>query len=180
MAYEIIEQTENSRTYKNQFVNETYKLDFLKVCEFGNFYIFENPLNMPKARLSAFNQIIERESYGVAKPELISKINNVIHLIETKPQAFVEQSYHELQQLSTLVKDSWDYAYTSQLITALLIVDENEDIGGFDLTKAAEKVKIWMQDPELFDFFLQCATQKCNIYSSFLKLSSQMYLETVS
>lgn len=143
-------------------------------AELGNFYAFDNIMQMPYQRKYIFDLAQTMEKIGMDKEELQVKISSILDLCREKKQGWELDVYATAQHIEATLKNAWDYQKTAMLICAMVIIQEDENIGLFDQGEAEVKIKTWSKDKNMLGFFLSIVNRKCSILTGFLDKSTPM------
>jgi hypothetical protein len=143
--------------------------------ELGNFYAFDNIMQMPYQRKYIFDLAQTMEKIGMDKDELKDKVENIMNLCKEKKQGWELDVYATAQHIDATLKNAWDYQKTAMLICAMVVIQEGENIGMFDQGEAEAKIKSWSKDKSMLGFFLSIVNQRCSILTGFLDRSTPMF-----
>lgn len=176
MAWILKNKTEYSITHINTLTNEEVKSSMIyNHKELGVFYIFDSLLTMPYQRKYVFSLIQEMEKLGIDKRELQQKLGNIMDLCRDKPNGFEMDIYSIASGVSNFMKDIWDYRKSALMVTSLMVFQENENIGQFEQSISEQKISTWSKDPDMLDFFLNKALERCNQVSNIYTNLTQKY-----
>jgi hypothetical protein len=162
----------------NESTKELTKMKLIRNnSELGNFYSFNSILSMPYQRKVMFDMIQQYNTLGIDKEELIKENKEILAMLEKREQGYDMKIYSKIATITNTAKSFWDYQKSSMLITALLIIPENqlELIGIFDQEKAEENIKLWSRDSEMLGFFLNVAQQKCNNLTNKFEIDTKIF-----
>jgi hypothetical protein len=132
---------------------------------------------MPYQRKVMFDMIQQYNTLGIDKEELIKENKEILAMLEKREQGYEMKIYSKIATITNTAKSFWDYQKSSMLITALLIIPENqlELIGIFDQEKAEANIKEWAKDSEMLGFFLNVAQQKCNNLTNKFEIDTKIF-----
>lgn len=162
----------------NESTKELTKMKLIRNnSELGNFYSFNSILSMPYQRKVMFDMIQQYNTLGIDKEELIKENKEILAMLEKREQGYEMKIYSKIATITNTAKSFWDYQKSSMLITALLIIPEDqlELIGVFDQEKAEENIKLWSRDSETLGFFLNVAQQKCNNLTNKFEIDTKIF-----
>lgn len=182
MAYTIHKKTGSEVWMLNETTKELTKMKLIrKHSELGNFYCFNSILSMPYQRKVMFDMIQQYNTLGIDKEELIKENKEILEMLEKREQGYEMKIYSKIATITNTAKTFWDYQKSSMLISALLIIPENqlELIGVFDQEKAEENIKLWSKDSEMLGFFLNVAQQKCNNLTNKFEIDTSIFTESL-
>lgn len=145
--------------------------------ELGRFFMFDSIMTMPFQRKYVFDLIQQNERIGIEKKELLTHLESVKEFINAgKPN----EAFGTVMYIESKLKDGWDYQKSSLLICALLVVQEDENINGFNQSDAEEKINKWAVDLTMLSFFLNFAQLRINSLMNFVNRSSSTFSAVVS
>ncbi len=176
--YTIHKKTGSEVWMLNESTKELTKMKLIRNnSELGNFYSFNSILSMPYQRKVMFDMIQQYNTLGIDKEELIKENKEILAMLEKREQGYDMKIYSKIATITNTAKSFWDYQKSSMLITALLIIPENqlELIGIFDQEKAEENIKLWSRDSEMLGFFLNVAQQKCNNLTNKFEIDTKIF-----
>jgi hypothetical protein len=181
--YTIHKKTGSEVWMLNETTKELTKMKLIRShSELGNFYSFNSILSMPYQRKVMFDMIQQYNTLGIDKEELIKENKEILEMLEKREQGYEMKIYSKIATITNTAKSFWDYQKSSMLISALLIIPENqlELIGIFDQEKAEENIKLWSKDSEMLGFFLNVAQQKCNNLTNKFEIDTSIFLANPS
>ncbi len=176
--YTIHKKTGSEVWMLNESTKELTKMKLIRNhSELGNFYSFNSILSMPYQRKVMFDMIQQYNTLGIDKEELIKENKEILAMLEKREQGYEMKIYSKIATITNTAKSFWDYQKSSMLITALLIIPENqlELIGIFDQEKAEANIKEWAKDSEMLGFFLNVAQQKCNNLTNKFEIDTKIF-----
>ncbi len=176
--YTIHKKTGSEVWMLNESTKELTKMKLIRNnSELGNFYSFNSILSMPYQRKVMFDMIQQYNTLGIDKEELIKENKEILAMLEKREQGYEMKIYSKIATITNTAKSFWDYQKSSMLITALLIIPEDqlELIGVFDQEKAEENIKLWSRDSETLGFFLNVAQQKCNNLTNKFEIDTKIF-----
>jgi hypothetical protein len=176
--YTIHKKTGSEVWMLNESTKELTKMKLIRSnSELGNFYSFNSILSMPYQRKVMFDMIQQYNTLGIDKDELIKENKQILEMLEKREQGYEMKIYSKIATITNTAKSFWDYQKSSMLITALLIIPENqlELIGVFDQEKAEANIKLWSKDSEMLGFFLNVAQQKCNNLTNKFEIDTKIF-----
>jgi hypothetical protein len=94
------------------------------------------------------------EKIGIDKHELIERCNTMLDLLKNKPTGYDMDLFNNITTISGTLKDHWDLYKTYIAIVPLCIIQEGDDIAGYDQSECMAKVNKWSKDKTMMDFFL--------------------------
>lgn len=174
--WQLINSEDKKLIYKNSNSAEICKLTEIYNGEVGRYFIFDNILTMPYQRKWIFDSIQQHERIGIDKEELIVKLDECLTLLK---EGDTHNPFALLTAIKTTIKDSWDAVKTAQLVTSLLIVEEDEHIDSFDYDLSMKKLAKWSKEPKLSAFFLNAAQSKMIELTNISSPSTPNVLETI-
>ncbi len=147
--------------------------------DLGEFYMFDSLLTMPFQRKYVFDLIQQNEKIGIEKPELTKYIENIKELIKNQSKGFDMEIFRIVSYVEAKLKDSWDYQKSSLMAVALTVVQDGDNINGFNQSDAEAKLNLWTQDPTMLAFFLNFLQLRLSSLTNMLDTSSRTYSETL-
>jgi hypothetical protein len=172
----------NKTEKKLLFVNENTQEECVASLvytddDFGTFYMFDSMLTMPFQRKYIFDLIQQNERIGIEKKELLDHINSIKEFCQSGDTM---KAFGTAMYIESKLKNSIDFERSALLVTALLVVQEDENIGGFSQERAMEKIEQWSQKPAMISFFLNFAQMRITSFLNFVSKSSRLSSEIVS
>jgi hypothetical protein len=145
--------------------------------DFGSFFMLDNMLSMPYQRKYIFDLIQQNERIGIEKKELETHLNSIKEFCKAGDAM---SAYGTAMYIESKLKNSIDYEKSALLVTALLVVQEDDNIGAFNQEKAMELINKWSEKPTMLAFFLNFAQKRINVFLNFVNKSSSTYSEVVN
>lgn len=152
----------NRLTYTNTTTGETCFFNKIYTHpELGQFYMIDSVLNLPYQRKYLFDLSSQMEKIGMEKDELLDNIDKILTILKEKKQGFDLEVFAIASKVRHTIKDQWDYKKTALFAATLCIIQEGDNINGWNQSESVERISLWEKDPTMLSFFLSNLNKIC-------------------